>query len=83
MTEIDKLIKAIDIHYGDGSCKECPYYSLEGCGIKIWELIKNELLKRKSEDSLDNVFVMRANAFLSDDIIKGLLSKSGLYESEG
>lgn len=70
MTKIDKLIKAIEIHYGDGDCEECPYYGTKVCGSKLWRLVKDELLK--SKDSPDNVFVMRANMSASDGIIKGL-----------
>jgi hypothetical protein len=64
MTEIDKLIKAIEIHYGDGDCEECPYCGTEVCGSKLWRLVKDELLK--SKDSPANVFVIQARAFFPD-----------------
>ena len=64
MTKIDKLIKAIEIHYGDGDCEECPYCGTEVCGSKLWKFLKDELLK--SKDGPANVFVIQARAFFPD-----------------
>lgn len=39
---------------------------------QAWQCIKETLTAEPSKDSSDNVFVMRANMFASDGIIKGL-----------
>ena len=39
---------------------------------QAWQCIKEALTAEPSKDSPDNVFVMRANMFASDGIIKGL-----------